>query len=286
MDQKRKTKVLSRAKSPYLKYSDGYGNPDSKTGNYILGVVLEVGISPIFLSHEGSSMLDEINAFDMAERNSTYIGQVNMSIVSSFCGPQGVIIGHDFAREKVSNTKIPGLEIVEYRGVEIPVYSIKPLQEATQSLFGTVEDKRMHLKPGAHVPFASKNIKKKGPARLYSCLAIGIAKDRTKNACLLMEDVGEIPLDIEGTDLKSYYLKVLRKAAQSVLVIGDNQKVEYEKILVGLEVCFVQEGQIGCALVAAPYFTMPRKIHEKTSATTLLKMNLKDFDKHVVKKLS
>lgn len=275
---KRIKKVLTNAVSPYRDRCDGQGNPTSKTGDYLLGTVIEVGVAPISLSHDGSSMLDKINAFDMAERNSSYIGQVNMSIVSSFCGPRGVIWGYDVARPKKQDQKIKGLESVSYNGKKAPVYSIQPMLAATEALFGTVNDKRLHLMPGAHVPFASKNIKKIGPARLYSCLAIGIAKERDKEACLLMEDVGEIPMHLSKSHLKTYHRTILKKAAKSVLVIGENQNVEYEKILVGLKDCDVRRGEIGCALVAAPYFTMASGLYEEVSTEGLMGLGLKEVE--------
>lgn len=91
-----KLQKLKNSISSYNRNCDGYGNP-SGNGGYILGFLLEVGKVSKRLGHEGSSMLDEINSFDMAERNGTYLGQINMSIVSSFCGPQGLIWGYDIA---------------------------------------------------------------------------------------------------------------------------------------------------------------------------------------------
>ncbi len=87
--------ILEKSISPYEKYCDGYGNTKSSGNSYLLGFVLSTGKTKKQFYHDGSKMLDEINAFDIAETKGPYIGQINMSIVSSFCGPQGLIWGYD-----------------------------------------------------------------------------------------------------------------------------------------------------------------------------------------------
>src|SRR5690606_19271134 len=99
MDIRNKDVLLQNAISPYENYCDGYGNLSSSGNSYILGLTLGIGVAKKQSSHHGSKMLDEINAFDLAEVSGPYIGQLNMSIVSSFCGVQGLIWEYYIAKQ-------------------------------------------------------------------------------------------------------------------------------------------------------------------------------------------
>lgn len=242
-----------QAFSPYSQYCDGYGNPGSVGNNYLTSFVLCAGVADIKFRHPGSDVLDQINAFDKAEVDDTYIGQINMITVSSFCGPQGKVWGYDVARHPDLFTKHPQVSQVK----NIPVYTARPLLEASKKLFGTVTSKRFPLMPGAHVPCANKNIKKSGPVHLYCTLGLGVPEDREKNAILLMEDVGEISVGLDGQEfLKKYKTNILTQMANSILEIGENQKVRYKEIFVEIVDREIKGGQIGCGLVAAPYFSL------------------------------
>lgn len=253
MDPTRIKQTLEGAISPYKDYCEGYGNVGSSGNNYILGFILAVGKTKMHLSHDGSQTLDEIMAFDLAEVEHTYLGQINMSTVSSFCGPQGLIWGYDICpTNKLKNQK-PLFQIKNHKHHLIDVLSIGPLLDSTEDLFGSSNKRRFILKPGSHVPCANKSMKLHGPGRIYSAIGVGIAKNREKDACLLMEDFGKIP---ETNDLKGYENIILNKMAQSVVQVGKNQKVEFEKIFVGLRSIYAKDNEIVCALIAAPYFTI------------------------------
>lgn len=268
--------------SNYDRYCDGYSNPSGK-GNYILGFILEVGKVDIQFSHSGSRMLDEINAFDMAERNGTYVGQINMSIVSSFCGPQGLIWGYDIAKSDwVKESRIDHKLFVESNGKRVDIYSLRPMLEATKELFGSVDSKKFPLIPGAHVPCAGKNIKTEGPARVYTAVAVGVSKNRDQDACLLMEDIGEIPVSLSGQELEDYRLMIIKKIAQSVVQIGENQGCEYERVFVGMTDEFADEGEIACALVAAPYFTLAKDAAKPFIEKGSLEVTLADWKSSVM----
>jgi histidine decarboxylase len=255
---------VNNAISPYPLTCDGFGSPLASGKSYFLGAFMGVGVTKKKFGHKGSTLLDEINAFDIAETDFSYIGQINMSIVSSFCGPQGIIWGYDFAkhpklRQRADRKTFP--ESVRTGKFSADVYQIEPLLEATQQLFGTVDKRLFPLQPGAHVPCAGKNIKIHGAGRIYSGVALAIAEDRVANANLLMEDVGEIPLDFSATDMevKHYEDMIRRNLAESVLQIGINQNVTYKEIFVGVKSVYVPENEIGCALVAFPYFTLAQE---------------------------
>lgn len=252
---------LSQSIAPYDNNCDGYGNLGATGNGYLLGVFLGVGKTEKKFSHQGSKMLDEINAFDIAETDGPYIGQINMSIVSSFCGPQGAIWGYDLVKAqnlRVRPERSSYPQTATLGDLAIPVYPIEPLIDATRFLFGSVDKRNFNLKPGAHVPCAGKNIKIDHPGIVYSGVAIGIPKDRSAAACLLMEDVGFIPLE-HKENLVEYEDMLRQRLANSILEIGKNQLVEYQEVFVGVKSIEVNEGEVGCALVACPYFTLAKK---------------------------
>jgi len=111
--------------------------------------------------------------------------------------------------------------------------------------------------PGAHVPCANKNIKESGPKNIYCTLGIGVPEDRDKNAVLLMEDVGEISVGLDSQEFMSRYKQnILTQMAKSILTIGENQRVKYKEIFVEIVEQEIKGGEIGCGLVAAPYFSL------------------------------
>jgi histidine decarboxylase len=270
--------------SPYDNYCDGYGNSESSGNSYLLGLSVSVGITKKMLNHPGSQMLDEINAFDIAETKGPYIGQLNMSTVSSFCGPQGQIWGLDVVKHPKLEEKEDLLyKKIEYRGKVLSIYDGKFIVDATEKLFGNVNDKKFILRPGAHVPFANKNIKMQGPKTIYAAMGIGIPSDRERHACLLMEDVGTI----EGEDINDSLDIIKTNLGKSIIEIGYNQKVEYTECYVVVSYGNVKEGEIGCALVAAPYFTLAKNALPKNENNTInyerfLTMNLIQWEKEII----
>lgn len=283
--QSNKQQSIKNVIGPYENYCDGYKG-SAKTGDsgYVLTIHLGVGVSDLDLSHPGSHVLSEINAFDRAEVDNGNIGQINMITVSSFCGPMGMIWGLDIARHpNVRSSNLFNLPSGEGED-DVPVYSIEPLLDATRRLFGTVEQKVFPICPGAHVPCAGKNVKKLGPGRAYAGIAIGMAKDREIEACLLMEDMGFIHLkDTEENNLiiESIKSKIIRNLASSVLEVGKNQKVEYDEIFVGMVDVNVKVNELGCALVAAPYVTLAKNAIPD-DPDKLLEITLDEWEKMVL----
>lgn len=278
LDKNIKLEILSGGISPYENYCDGYGNSLSTGNAYLLGLVLSVGKSVKKFSHSGSKMLDEINVFDIAETTETYIGQINMSLVSSFCGLNGLIWGYDICRTKSNLVYQKELFRANLDGISAPVYSVSPVLKATKNLFGTLEKKKFPLLPGSHVPCAGKNIKMEGPGIIYASIAIGIPEIRNEDACLLMEDVGIIP-DVIVANISRYRDYINKNISNSVLQIGINQRVKYKKILVGAKLIIVKEGEIACALVAAPYFTIAKNAIINGSLNKMLEVDLETWSK-------
>ena len=251
------------------KYCEGFF-ANSNKGNYFLGVNFSVAKAPIKFCHHGSEILDYINAFDLAEIKEANIGQINMIQVSSFCGPKGKIWGIDacFTPKQKLNIKI------KEKGAEIPIYDIKQLKIAFTDLLGTIENPRFPFLPGSHVPCAVKNIIVRGNKNIYSALAIGIPEDRIKNACLLMEDVGYIPKEYYS---KKYKDNILKNLVYSVLEIGKNQNIKYKEVFIGISNLEVNKGEIGCALVACPYFLLAQEANPKKNS--VFKLTLSEWKK-------
>lgn len=256
-------------------YCDGYGNPGAVGNGYLLGLMLGTGktaVSPLI--EEGLDGLEAIDAFDRAEVDETFIGQINMITVSSFCGPMGYIWGYDLARHE--NLYVPpqwGPDRVTLGRQTTPVYSLSPLLEATRRLFGMVEAKRFPLLPGSHVPCAKKSLEARGGGYLYCGLGLGIPVDRGENACLLMEDVGKV-----GDDAGEMRGGLSERLAMSVLRVGENQRVVYKEIFVMIKMIGLDEGEIGCALAAAPYFSLAKKA-SLGDGQALFEMNLADWER-------
>ncbi|MFA6250250.1 MAG: histidine decarboxylase, pyruvoyl type [Candidatus Shapirobacteria bacterium] len=241
-------------------YCEGYQNPGSSGNTYIIGLSLGIGKTRIGLSHDGSQILDKINAFDKAEVQDTNLGQINMITVSSFCGINGLIWGYDLVPP--DQLRIPhytGINYVKKNNHTVPIYSAKPLLIATKKLFGTIKQKRFPLMPGSHVPCAGKHINETGPRHIYSAIAIGIPKSRSLSACLLMEDMGWMPVRQNAVSRKLSKRMIIENLAKSIIEVGENQHVEYKEIFADLADIHVSHGQLGCALVAVPYFTLAKK---------------------------
>ena len=83
--------IVKGAVGPNETYCSGYGEPGASGRNYVLGLVLGTGLAKFNLRHDGSQLLDEINAFDRAEVAETNLGQINMTIVSSFLSYNSVL---------------------------------------------------------------------------------------------------------------------------------------------------------------------------------------------------
>jgi histidine decarboxylase len=248
---------IKNAVSPYLEYCTGYGNPGASGDSYVCGLAIASATAPIMFGAENNNLLDKINAFDICETKGPYIGQINMITVSSFCGLQGGLVGYHFLSDFDENADF--LFEAEHANKRVPVYSARCIYDATKAIFGTVNNRKFPLIPGGHIPCANKAIEVFGQKKIYSAIAIGIAEDRTKNANLFMEDVGEIG-NTELQSIESEKRVILDNVARSILQVGENQNVRFTKILSLVDITNVNDGDVGCSLVAAPYFNLARGV--------------------------
>lgn len=246
--------ILASAVGAEDEYCVGYPGQ----GGYCIGLVMGIGITRKTFSHTGSELLDAIVAYDEAEVEDTYIGQINMITVSSFCGPRGVIWGYDVARDGVAAPPLIGArERVEFEGITI--LNGVELRRASCMLFGTRQRRHFPLLPGSHVPCAGKYRSYEGRAVLYAAVAVGIPEERGRHACLLMEDVGKCGDDALRDGGERARKEIILNMLRSVLRVGANHDIAYREIIADVVMKEVPSGHIGCALVAAPYFQLARK---------------------------
>jgi histidine decarboxylase len=263
-----KNEIVKSAISPYDQYCVGY----SGQGNYLTALVMGAGVFKKTFSHSGSEVLDKIMAYDQAEIAEAYIGQINMSIVSSFCGPQGLIWGYDLAKKEDISLPafLPTFQVQkEFEGVKLK--NGENLRKAATALFGTNEERHFPFLPGSHVPCAGRTYIKSGPTILYGAIAIGIPEDRGKAGCLLMEDVGEITAS-EGI-IGPIKEKLMFNAIKSAMEVGKNQKIKYQEVFIDFITKKIEPDEMGCVLVAMPYFLLAREAFNEG----LLNQNLKEW---------
>lgn len=274
------SEIIRSAVGPFENYCDGYGNPGANGSGYVSVITLHVGKTPRTLKVAGQNGegLDGTVAFDEAEASEAYIGQINLIVASSFAGLNGAIWGYDIAKadELIHSPKIP-LFTLNQGLAEIPVYSMEPILEAGKRLFGTREQKRFPMLPGAHVVAAHKDIIADGPTTVWCGMALGVANNRNRDANLIMELCGELKPKSYGKS--KYFRQVLRKLADSVLQVGENQGVGYKEIFVGFSHEFIPSGYVGAALATAPYVVLAKNAIPQAGPQILLDMTISDWER-------
>ena len=195
-----------------------------------------------------------------------------MSVVSSFVGPEGLIWGYDIAKKDTIDLP-PYLppKTIKKRFSGYIVKNAENLRQALNALFGSNAEKHFPLLPGSHVPCAAKFKFATGPTCLYTAAGIGIPEDRNKNACLLMEDIGQI-ISVNSS-IANAKQKISFGTINSILEVGKNQHINYRTIFIDVITKEIPTGEIGCALVAVPYFHLAKKAYNEN----LSKLNLEKW---------
>lgn len=274
MKREQLEKILQNAVGPYKNYCDGYFSfYPNKRGNYICPITLSAAKVPRKFYHAGSGKLDEINAFDLAEAEGAYIGQLNLISATSFCGPMGAIWGYDLVKpDNLKKNRIEeSSQIEDYNGRQIPVYSAEALIKAAELLFGTKKELHFPIIPGAQVPHAGKSIEKPGPTKLYCGIGIGIPEDRERTAVLWMEDVGILDCAKE---------RIMESLAKSIIEVGYNQDIKFHEIFVSVkDTGEINRDEIGCAFVAVPYIVLAEGAVPEKDVNKLMKLSLEEWEK-------
>ena len=268
--------VVNGAVGPFEKYCDGYGNNGASGPGYICAMTLDIGL----VKQDMDTVLNSIVSYDRAETQGAYIGQINMLVASSFCGLNGALWGYDLAQaEEIASGKTTALFEVERHDLKkIPVYSAEPLLDAAARLFGTNQKRRFPLLPGSHVICAEKEYTSPGPKYIWSAIAISIAEDRTVDSCLFIEDAGEVAIK-DAVDLAKFGDELQRKIAKCAVKCGEDNNALYKEIWISYRIKWIPEGELGCALVAAPYLVLAKNAIPDGKPEGLLKMTISDWEK-------
>lgn len=261
------SRVIRSAVGSEREYCTGAGFAPADC--YVTAQTISIGIAPCLPIACGSAHLNHTVAYDAAEVCAVNLGQTNMIAVSSFCGVNGVILGHDLL--KVEHANHP--EIESFDGMQ--VLDLLPLEEAAVALFGTVRRPQFPFAPGEHVPCAYKTFSIEGEGVVWGALALAIARDRRRNADLFMEELGgERGI---GEISEHARARILASLLRSVSQVGLNLNIEYKEVYVGIKQAGVPSGYQGCALTAVPYFKMARGAVCTTDAAGLANTTLREW---------
>lgn len=283
--------IDTEAIAPFKRYCDGYGNPGAQGLGYVSVLKVSTGV----VEKTDDELLDNIVAYDRAEANDAYIGQINMETASSFCGLNGQIWGYDLAEADVIKEKRekPLFTIRQYDGSNLPVYDAAPLLDAGIALFGIEKERRFPPAPGSHVICANKSVTSYRPQTgkpdkaknesygVWSYIAISIAKDRTRDACLFIEDAGLWTKNDNAEDLNAFLEKHRESVMWSVVACGKDQSVIYDRSYISYAYVIMKPGQIGTAITVAPYIVLAQDAIPSDGFKALKKMTLKEWEKSV-----
>ncbi len=272
--------VVNGAVGPFDAYCDGYGNPGTSGLGYISVLKLETGK----VRMDMDEVLEGIVSYDRAEATGTYVGQINMIAASSFNGINGAVWGYHLSKaESIADGTLKPLFMKKRSdGKEIPVYSVEPLLDAGERLFGTNENRRFPPLPGGHVICAVKSHNVRGPNSVWCAIALAIAEDRQRDSNLFIEDCGDsIPAETEESRVV-YLEHLLENIAISIIRCGDDSNVKYKEIFVGYKTEWIPEGYVGCALTCAPYVVLAKNaVPSPGPADRMLSMTLSEWEKAV-----
>ncbi len=301
------SEVVNGAVSPFGPYCMGYMNPGASSYGYLSTMKLsvdKVNVAGLDVGTEG------IVSYDRCEKDDAYIGQINMLTASSFCGINGALWGYHLAKaDSIANETLkpmftypgPGYPPEEKLPNQepVPVYPVGPLLDATERLFGRmdkqgdseVDRRRFPPMPGAHVVCANKDASLRGPAYVWSAIAIAIAKDRNADANLFIEDANSIPTEVvtnmEGKqtiipsreEVEAYLHQTLRNIAKSMILCGQDQNVVFTKIFAGAKYIYAGPDEWGCALTCAPYVLLAKDgIPPGQDADSILAMTITEWE--------
>ncbi|HJN65273.1 MAG TPA: histidine decarboxylase, pyruvoyl type [Pirellulales bacterium] len=274
---------------PYARYCDGFGMPGAEGMGYVSVLKVITGV----VQKTDDNLLDGIVAYDRAEANEAYIGQINMLTASSFNGPAGSIWGYDLARHEGIDSQKPLFQAKQYDGSDLPVYDAEPLLDSGKRLFGTEQARRFPPLPGAHVICANKSVTVYRPKTgtpdpdknqaygVWAYIAIAVAKDRNTTASLFIEDAGLWTKNDRDADLVAYLDGHRKSVVWSVVACGKDQSVLYDRVYVGFAHTMMKPGEIGTALTVAPYIVLARDAVPGGDFTRLDSMSLPQWEKAV-----
>lgn len=275
--------------SPYDDYCDGYGMPGADGNGYVS--ILKVSAGTVEKTDDG--LIDRIVTYDKAEAADAYIGQINMLTASSFCGMAGQVWGYDLARHDdiTSGKSQPLFTVKQFDGSELKVFDAQPLLDAGKELFGTEDNRRYHLIPGAHTICANKGITAYRPKSgelqdgqaygVWSFIAISLSADRDFSADLFIEDAGVWTENDNEEDMIAFLEDHRREIVWSVVECGRDSHVLFDRTYVGFAYRMMKPGEIGNAITVGPYVTLARNAVPEDGFSSLNDINLTDWLKEM-----
>ena len=253
--------------SPYDDFCDGYGMPGACGNGYVAALKVSTGA----VKKTDDVLIDGIVAYDRAEINDAYIGQINMLTASSFCGLAGQIWGYDIAcHDDIREGKNrPLYTEKQFDGTELEVYDAKPLLDAGIELFGTEKNRRFNLLPGAHTICANKGVTayrpKKGAALkdgeaygVWSYIAISFARDRDFASDLFIEDAGVWTKNDNEADMIRFLDSHRKAITWSVVECGRDSHVTFDRTYIAYAYRILEPETIGTAITVGPYFSLAK----------------------------
>lgn len=263
---------------PFENYCDGYGEPGAQGLGYVSTMKLATGLADV-RDYKGDFVLEDIVAYDKAEKANAYIGQINMGTASSFCGPMGRLWGYDLAvAPNLTDHEL--FSATQYDGSNLPVYSADPLLAATQELFGVEGNRRFPPMPGAYVVCANKSqtsAQSKSVGSLWCYIAISITNDRGNSADLFIEDAGTSQLT-DQSQLDQWLASHAVEVVNSIVACGQDQSVKYKETFISWRGVVVPQGYVGTALTCAPYITLAKNA-VVGNFENMMGMSLSDWSK-------
>lgn len=249
--------------SPYKQWSRGYMEPGNIGTGYVTGCKVDADSR----NKVGDDLLSKIVTYDLAECKNAYIGQINMVTVSSFTGVQGYILGYDLLRNPEIDSAVPLFTVKQWDGSELPIYDCKPLQDALVEYFGTENNRRHYPAPGSFIMCANKGVTAEYPEKnrplgpgqgygVWSAIAISIAKDRSRNSSMFIEDAG-IWTTPNEEELIEYLASRRRGIAKSIAECGRDAHTTFSSSWIGFAYSMMKPNQIGNAITVGPYWTLP-----------------------------
>lgn len=275
-----------RPVGPFDNYCDGFGMPGAAGLGYVSTMKVSTGLSDLAHFDGDLELAASIVAYDKAEKNGAYIGQINMGDASSFCGPMGKLWGYDLAVPSNLRDQLL-MTLIQADGNELPVYSADPLLDATQELFGVESKRRFPPAPGSYVLCANKSaMGARTPYDHRSCgdpvnavwcyLAVSIASDRHNSADLFVEDAGTSTLATSG-EMESWLASHVRSVANSIVACGADQGGTFRETFISWAYTMIPEGHAGIALACAPYVTLAKNAVVGGRFDSMLGMSLSEW---------
>lgn len=274
---------------PFPDYCDGYGRPGATGLGYVSVLKVETGA----VVKTDDALLDGIVAYDRAEANGAYIGQINMGTASSFCGIAGQVWGLDLAQADAIPGQQPKMTATQQDPdhTPLPVYDAAPLLEAGEALFGNESSRRFPPAPGAHVICANKSVTALRPASgqlaegqaygVWCMIALSRAVDRSTQADLFIEDAGLWTTNDDEQDLAAFVDDHWQQVVWSIVACGADQNVVYDRTYIGAAYRMMQPGEVGTALTCAPYVVLAQNAVPPQGFGALNTMTLSEWDASV-----